>query len=156
MSHVQRQALDAKLRSFHPLFRNRLIEQERASIQEARTASPPLMSSMQVPDGFRSAEVEPVAAMPRPARIGVRCGAGFLTNRLRIQLLHPSDYHWQCDSPGVRLEIHKIRSPRRLFRNGRSGPGERKRHLLNSPRDLLPATATYQCASLPVRHARTD
>jgi len=59
MSREQRQALDRKLRSFKPLFDpERSIEAVRNSIQDARDGFAALMGTMQVPDGFRTAEVE--------------------------------------------------------------------------------------------------
>jgi epsilon-lactone hydrolase len=59
MSHEQRRALDAKLRSFTPLFDpNRSLDDARASIQSARDGFAALMSTMKVPDGFRTEEVD--------------------------------------------------------------------------------------------------
>jgi len=50
----------------------------------------------------------------------------------------------------------RIISPRRSRWIGRSGPGDRKRHLLSRPQNPLPVTTTYPCASVLVRHVRTD
>ena len=59
MSQEQRRALDAKLRSFTPLFDpDRSPDQARASIQLARDGFAALMSTMKVPTGFRTRVVE--------------------------------------------------------------------------------------------------
>ncbi|HWD61124.1 MAG TPA: alpha/beta hydrolase [Humibacter sp.] len=58
MSQEQRQTLDAKLRSFRPLFGPRSAEEARESIQQARDGFAALMSTMKVPDGIRTDEVE--------------------------------------------------------------------------------------------------
>jgi acetyl esterase/lipase len=59
MSREQRRALDARLRAFTPLFDpDRTLDDARASIQTARDSFAALMSTMKVPDGFRTDEVE--------------------------------------------------------------------------------------------------
>jgi monoterpene epsilon-lactone hydrolase len=78
MSREQRQALDAKLRSFKPLFDSeRSIQQARDSIQDARDGFAALMSTMQVPDGFRTTEVE-LAGTPRRGTILFIHGGSFV------------------------------------------------------------------------------
>jgi acetyl esterase/lipase len=58
MSLAQRRALDAQLRGFAPLFVDQSLEQVRATIPEARQRFAAVMGTMQIPDGFDSAEVE--------------------------------------------------------------------------------------------------
>ncbi|WP_243065186.1 alpha/beta hydrolase [Humibacter sp. RRB41] len=58
MSREQRQKLDAKLRGFRPLFGPRSAQEARDSIQQARDGFATLMSTMKVPDGIRTEEVE--------------------------------------------------------------------------------------------------
>lgn len=59
MSHDQRQALDAKLRSFTPVFdAGRTIEQARDAIEDARRGFAAVMGTMRVPDGFRTTKTE--------------------------------------------------------------------------------------------------
>lgn len=59
MSREQRRELDAQLRSFTPLFDpNRSLDEARASIPQTRDGFAALMSTMRVPDGFRTTETE--------------------------------------------------------------------------------------------------
>lgn len=64
VSREQRQALDAKLRSFTPIFDpDRSLDDARASIQQARDSFAALMDTMRVPDGFRTTQTE-LAGLP--------------------------------------------------------------------------------------------
>jgi monoterpene epsilon-lactone hydrolase len=59
MTQAQRQALDSKLRRFAPLFDpDRTLQDARDSISGAREGFAALMNTMNVPDGFRSEEVQ--------------------------------------------------------------------------------------------------
>ena len=95
MSREQRQALDAKLRSFQLLFGTRSIQEVRDSIQEARDGYAALMSTMQVPDGFRTAEVELAGirtlrieptGTPRPGTILFFHGGSFVVGSPETEL----------------------------------------------------------------------
>jgi len=88
MSREQRRALDAKLRSLTPLFDPlRSIQQAHDSIQQARDGFAALMSTMQVPDGFRTTELElaglrtlrfETTGTPRPGTILFIHGGSFV------------------------------------------------------------------------------
>ncbi|AMM21542.1 alpha/beta hydrolase [Frondihabitans sp. PAMC 28766] len=58
MTREQRQAIDAQMRRFTPLFSNRSLDEVRASIGDARAGFATFMSTLKVPDGIRTSEVE--------------------------------------------------------------------------------------------------
>jgi epsilon-lactone hydrolase len=95
VSREQRQALDARLRSFPRLFGPRSIEEVRDSIQAARAGFAALMATMAVPDGFRTTEtelagirtlqIEPTGAS-RPGTILYFHGGSFVAGSPETQL----------------------------------------------------------------------